>query len=104
MTNMAVDDQGHCLLSGDINLKTVMAVYTNSLASFAGKEKVVVDFSIMVTFDSAVISLMLSWLRHAKQQGRQQILFKNIPEKLHYLIEAYKLTPVMSFACDETSS
>ena len=86
---------GCCELSGDVNLKTVTAIYTESIALFKAKKEIVVSLFKVSSFDSAIISLILSWIRYAKKQAHQNIIFKDMPEKLHFLIKEYKLNEII---------
>lgn len=93
--SISINEQGHCDLSGDVNLKTVSKLYEDGCKLFAEKKTIAVNFSNLSSFDSAIISLILSWLRFVKRTGRQQIIFRNIPEKLGYLIKAYRLDEII---------
>lgn len=92
---ISIDEQGHCELSGDVSLKTVGKLYEDSCKLFAGKKTIAVDFLKISSFDSAIISLILSWLRLAQKAGHLHITFQNIPDKLEYLIKAYRLDEII---------
>ncbi len=89
---LLMSNDQECELSGDVNLKTVAVLYAESVELFKGKKEIVVNLLNVNSFDSAIISLLLSWIRFAKRQFQQNIVFKNMPEKLHFLIEEYKLS------------
>lgn len=93
--SICIDGQGRCELSGDVTLKTVAHLYQDSLALFKGRDSVIVNFSKISSFDSAIISLILSWLRARKNGEGQETVFESIPEKLRYLITAYKLDEII---------
>jgi len=88
-------NDGSYELSGDVNLKTVAALYNDSVNLFKLKKEIVINLLKLGSFDSAIISLILSWVRLAKKQSSQDIVFKNMPEKLHFLIEEYRLNEVI---------
>ncbi len=91
---MSADGQ-QCELLGDVNLKTVVPLYAESIDLFKGRKEIVINLSKVNVFDSTIISLLLSWIRFAKKQAQQKLIFKNIPEKLHFLIKEYKLNEII---------
>lgn len=54
----------------------------------------VVDMAQVGAVDSAAVSLMLSWLRQAKAQGRQ-LSFIHVPTNLKSLVDLYGLSEVL---------
>lgn len=95
ITKQLLIENGRCELSGAINLKTVPALYAESLSLFKEKKEIVLGFSQVSSFDSAIVALLLAWVRMNKQEGNQKIIFKDLPEKLCFLVEEYKLNEII---------
>ena len=68
-------------LRGELTFATVNKVLTESVTLFEAIPSLKIDLSAVTNSDSAGLALLVSWLRSAKQAGKQ-IVFANIPEQL----------------------
>lgn len=91
------------MISGKDNLFTVSGVLTidsaNALQRFPWEptvqaSPVVVDLAQVEAVDSAAVSLMLSWMRQARSQGRD-VSFIHAPANLRSLVDLYGLSEVL---------
>ena len=74
-----------------MTLETVTEIYQESLSLFEAQQNITIDLSKIDAFDSSIMSLMLSWLRYAKQKTDKHITFISIPDGLRDLIKESKL-------------
>lgn len=74
-------------ISGDITLHNAMDLYRNSLSYFKQQANYAFDFSGLHSADSALIALMVEWLRLAASHGKKAS-FANIPSHLESMIQA----------------
>ena len=79
---------GRYRVSGELSFATVTALLLQSRSLFAGESDLEVDLSGVTHADSAGLSLLIEWLRLAKQQSK----------KLHYLALPTQLSALASIS------
>ena len=86
---------GKFAVSGVLDATTVTDVLDQSRQSFAGVERVNVDFAAVTESDSSGLALLIEWLRLARAAG-QQIHFDNIPEQIMALARISEVDELLS--------
>ncbi len=81
-------------VSGALTLDSAKALQRFPFEQRTEGECLVVDMAQVAIVDSAAVSLMLSWLRQAKERGLQ-LSFIHVPTNLRSLVELYGLTEVL---------
>ena len=81
--------------SGNVKLETVARNVIDGASIFEGDMKEVdIDFSEIISSDSSVVSLMLSWFREAKRRGLV-INYRNLGDSEKSLIKLYGLDGIL---------
>jgi phospholipid transport system transporter-binding protein len=75
------------MVSGDVTMETVPALFAQGLQHLSSKD-LVVDLSQTHAVDSAAVSMLLAWQR-AAQNGQRALQIENLPEDLHSLAKLY---------------
>lgn len=75
------NENGYLCVSGQINFKTVMDIWNQSLPLLAKCKELNFDFSRVAETDSAALALLIEWMKYAKQ-CRQPIAFHQLPSQL----------------------
>jgi|688.fasta_scaffold594230_2 phospholipid transport system transporter-binding protein len=78
---------------GQINFDTVTRLFNQGVELFNGFEQVELDFTHVSHVDSSAITLLLNWLRFAKQT-KKKFIFHNLPGQL---LEIANVCEVMPF-------
>lgn len=82
-------------LSGELTFASVTALMTQGQAQFAGQSAVLVDLSGVTHSDSAGLSLLIEWLRQAKQQGTT-LRYTAMPPQLQALAAISEVSGLLS--------
>lgn len=99
---------GRFRVEGSVTHANARAAYESTCATLAGlladtsetvSEAVDVDLSGVTSDNSLVLSLMLSWLRQARQSGRE-IRFCGMPATLNEQIRFTGLAAILPFAAE----
>jgi len=82
MSSLVLDPTSDSIqLNGELTYTTVNRVLTESVTLFESIPSLKIDLSAVTKSDSAGVALLVSWLRSAKQAGKQ-LVFSNIPEQM----------------------
>lgn len=84
-------------LTGDVTMSTISQLLAGGLFPVDTKadgNELQIDLSGLGKVDSSAVSLMLSWMREAKQ-GNLQVRFVNVPENLASLAKLYGVADVL---------
>lgn len=74
-------ENGHLLVSGDLDFRNVVLLWNNSLPLLANCSEFKFDLSNVSVSKSAGLSLLIEWIKLAHRE-KKSISFKNIPSKL----------------------
>lgn len=80
---------------GTINFDTVTHLYKKGIELFTDSVEVRLDFTEVLHADSSAISLLLNWLRFAKQQ-QKNFIFLNIPSQLLEIANVCEVMPLLN--------
>lgn len=81
------------IVQGPITIDNVVEM-TRRGKTFLDQSRRVVDLKEITNVDSSVISMMLEWLRTARNQGCQ-LQFINLPSNLESLIQLYGIADMI---------
>lgn len=70
-----------CFITGDLNFSTVETLWKETLPLFTTMHEITFDFSKVTSANSAGITLLIEWLKHAKRE-KKSISFANIPASI----------------------
>jgi phospholipid transport system transporter-binding protein len=99
VTRIEALGDGRFRVHGALAFGTVMRLLKESRKRFAGQKRLLIDLSTVAEGDSAGLSLLLEWLRSAREAG-QDVSFTSIPApitalsrigEVDDLLEAYVL-------------
>lgn len=94
--NISLSDNGVIVVEGDLDFSTVLHLRRQGEQMIRDSgDDVVVSFSGVTSSGSAAVSLMLCWLRAAKQGG-QGICFQCVPDLLRSIIDVSGLSSALS--------
>lgn len=69
------------LVTGDLNFKTVLGLWSQSLSLISQCQQLDFDLSNVMTSNSAGLALIIEWIKLAKRTGKA-ISFHDIPPQL----------------------
>lgn len=81
-------------LSGELDYYNVMSVYQKSLAYFKNQKDMIIDFSKVITANSAAIALMIEWEKYAKLTTKS-IAFRSVSIDLMSIAKASDLESIL---------
>jgi phospholipid transport system transporter-binding protein len=81
------------IVQGPVTIDNVVEM-TRRGKTFLDQSRRVVDLKEITNVDSSVISMMLEWLRTARNQGCQ-LQFINLPSNLESLIQLYGIADMI---------
>jgi len=81
------------VVSGNLNIETVPALFETGLRHLAG-DNLNVDFSRVTSVDSAAVSMLLGWAR-AAQRVRQELRVRALPQDLLNLARLYGVAELL---------
>jgi len=82
-----VREDGQYYLTGHLNYKNVSSLLQDSIQQFKQNPPVEINFSRLSSANSAVVALLVEWLKFAKKAGHT-IQFKSLPEDVDSIIRA----------------
>lgn len=88
---------GTLLLSGDIDLLSVLPLWQDATRHFRERFPVRVDLAQVGRCDSAGVALLVEWLRQAQARGLS-LTFVNIPAQMRAIIQVADLEDVLPIA------
>lgn len=96
-TSMIALDNGNLQLSGALNFDTVPALMRQAEVLLAKRSDACIDFSAVVSTNSAGLALLLELLRFARARGTT-IQFSHIPEQIAIVARAYGIEHALDSA------
>lgn len=88
---------GTLLLSGDLDLVSVTALWQETVRRFRERFPSRVDLAQVGRCDSAGVALLVEWLRQAQSRGLT-LTFVNIPAQMRAIIQVADLEDVLPIA------
>ncbi len=89
-----IQRQGHTIIvQGPVTIDNVVEITQQGIELFNGHD-LVVDLAQVTEVDSAIVSMLLEWLRNARSNAHQ-IKFAHIPQSLRSLIQLYGITDLI---------
>lgn len=90
---MITKDGNSYRVQGPVTMANVTSLLEESAKLF-DHEALVVDLSAVAEVDSSAVSLMLQWMREAKQRN-QSLAFTNLPNNLKSLATLYGVLDIV---------
>ncbi|UJP05061.1 MAG: STAS domain-containing protein [Nitrosomonas sp.] len=84
---------GRIIVDGAVTIDNVVMLTQQGIALF-DDSVVIVDLEKIIEVDSAVISMLLEWLRTARKNSRS-LHYINLPESVESLIQLYGVTEII---------
>jgi len=91
---MIEEKNGRVYISGPVNLENALDL-RRQMNEFLRRSQCVVDLSEVTEVDSAAVSLLLDWQRHARASGTS-VHFANLGESISSLIDLYGVEELIS--------
>lgn len=82
-------------LSGELDYYNVMSVYQKSLSFFQNQKEMIIDFSKVITANSAAIALMIEWEKYAKRTTKS-VSFRSVSADLMAIAKVSDLQTLLS--------
>jgi len=79
--NIIKENNGHFVIDGDLTFATIDKQTLKSFSFLKAAKEITINLSRVSNTDSAVLALMIEWIKYSRQ-NRTQLSFKNIPEQL----------------------
>ncbi len=95
-------DGNQLVLQGPVTIENVVEITQQGAALFDGND-LLVDLKNVTEVDSTIVSLLLEWLRIARNQNHQ-LQFMHVPHNLNSLIQLYGITELIPFTIDSQQS
>lgn len=95
-------DGDRVVIQGPVTVDNVVAITQRGTALF-DRYHSVVDLRKVTEVDSTVISMLLEWLRAARQSG-YRLQFVNMPASLGSLIQLYGIVELIPIAMDHPNN
>ena len=86
-------DGDRIIVEGPVTIDNVVAITKRGMALF-DKHHWMIDLDKVTEVDSTIISMLLEWLRAARQKG-YQLRFINMPASLESLIQLYGIVELI---------
>ena len=86
-------DENRIIVEGSVTIDNVLAITQRGIRLLHEDHRII-DLGKVVKLDSAIISMMLEWLRTA-QREHYQLQFINIPPSLISLIQLYGIVELI---------
>ena len=90
---MIIKDRDSYRVQGPVTMTNVTSLLAEGTALF-GQDALKIDLSAVEEVDSSAISLMLQWMREAKQRN-QPLAFTNLPANLKSLATLYGVLDIV---------
>jgi len=84
-------------LQGDVNFANVMSIYKKSMPLIASLPALVFDFSSLTSSHSAILALMVEWVKQATQQSKP-VQFINVSADMLAIAKLAGLSKLFDFA------
>ncbi|SCZ50561.1 STAS domain-containing protein [Thiohalomonas denitrificans] len=95
MTGRFKVDDGSCRVEGELTFETVTDVLKQSDSVFkTGSGALVIDLSGVTRSDSAGVTLLMEWLRRARQADLE-LHFQQIPEQMRAIARTSGMEPLL---------
>lgn len=82
-------------LTGELDFQNVMTVYEKSLSQFNESPELFIDFSKLVSSNSAGLALIVEWIKLSKALHKP-LRFKHLSPQLLSIIKAANLDKLMA--------
>jgi phospholipid transport system transporter-binding protein len=99
---MIVCDDEKIIVQGAVTLDNVVTITQQGMALLDGRHNTV-DLMEVVEVDSTTISMLLEWLRIARQKG-YQLQFVNLPGNLESLIQLYGIAELIPVTTNDSTA
>lgn len=76
-----IEHQNCLVVSGTLNFATVASLWNASLPLLEKQPSLQFDLSKIISANSAGLTLLLEWIRYAREKGKS-ICFQNMPSQL----------------------
>ena len=86
------------VLQGPVTIENVVEMTQQGAAMFDGND-LIVDLKNVTEVDSTIVSLLLEWLRTARNQNHQ-LQFMHVPQNLSSLIQLYGIAELIPLSID----
>lgn len=98
-TRLERQADGQWRVDGELTFASVGALLRAGGGLFEGEgaTPVVVDLGAVRRADSAGVSLLIEWLRRARQAGRG-VVYRNVPEQMRAIARISNLEPLLHLA------
>jgi phospholipid transport system transporter-binding protein len=90
---MMIQENDRFVIRGSLNMQTVPAVFKQGVQQLAQGD-LVVDFTAVETVDSAMVSMLLGWLR-AAQAHKRQLRVQGMPQNTLSLATLYGVADLL---------
>jgi phospholipid transport system transporter-binding protein len=90
---MMIQENDRFVIRGSLNMQTVPAVFKQGVQQLA-RGDLRVDFAAVESVDSAMVSMLLGWLR-AAQAHKHQLLVQGLPENTLSLATLYGVADLL---------
>jgi len=99
MSEFKYIEPGRFSVMGDLTFSTVPGVWEQARKTLLEvlEENLEIDISAAKNFDSSGLALMVAWSRWA-HCNKKDLIFRNVTEKAHKLIEINNLQDVLNTA------
>jgi len=84
---------GRLHVSGHLTMDTVPALYAQGL-QYLEKDELILDFAKVESADSSAVSMLLGWMRHARQKQRE-VRVANLPSSMVSLAGLYGVAELL---------
>ena len=90
------------VLQGPVTIDNVVEIAQQGAALFDGND-LIVDLANVTEVDSTIVSLLLEWLRNARNQNHR-LQFTHVPQNLSSLIQLYGIAELIPLSVDNQQS
>lgn len=90
-----VFEKNRLIISGDLNFKTIVLLWKQSLPYLENISHIDIDLSQVTNSNSAGLALLLEWLKYGKRE-KKTITFNGIPSQLHSIAEVAGIAGLFS--------
>lgn len=99
---MIYRDGNQLFLQGPVTIENVVEITQQGVALFDGND-LIVDLKNVTEVDSTIVSLLLEWLRNARNKN-QKLQFMHVPQNLSSLIQLYGIAELVPLSIDNQQS
>jgi phospholipid transport system transporter-binding protein len=91
-------DGNKLVVQGPVTIDNVVEITQQGASLFDGND-LIVDLKKVTEVDSAIVSMLLEWLRNARNQNHQ-LQFMHVPQNLASLIQLYGIAELIPLSVD----